>query len=301
MRFLTEELIMSLNANKNIKSMVRAYFYKKIVAALTNFKKRIDRLTNRQVIFTGDTNGVITNTDKYNYKLTYINISKLGTPQVFTEYDSLGVCPYVVATTQSELASLILNDNLPVDKVGLSLIDKKFTIYYNTNSYEVDYTENMVFLIDVPLHEEARLLAISNSEFLPLDSNVNILNSDYESVVKLNIENDSHIHTAQDISGVVDNIQKFPNSIVKRNSSGATVGSGSKFGDTGFLLSNSEDITTLFRNVEEYPFSVTSKQYTAGNRIYQINLSMTDKNEIKLDVWGSNLCPWNGWACNCCS
>lgn len=126
-------------------------------------------------------------------------------------------------------------------------------------------------------------------------ANLSNTNDDGTVVFDTTIANDSHHHLSESIDSEVSAVS---NSLVKRDNLGRIHSVGSTYGDTGFKLANGTDVSSLFRYVNNYPFSaktVATADASATNSdttvITNANLSINSSNEVTLTYVNSGLCP----------
>lgn len=108
--------------------------------------------------------------------------------------------------------------------------------------------------------------------------------------ISLEIEDNSHTHTSEQIAG---SVQPMPDTIVKRDVNGNMIGKGSVHGDTGFKLSNGSDVSSLFMKSDYRPITVTTVATGGGNYTNNIVFSMNENHKITLSYSNSNFCPIN--------
>lgn len=106
--------------------------------------------------------------------------------------------------------------------------------------------------------------------------------------IPLTIQNNSHTHTSDHIVG---SVKPDPDTIVKRDSSGNIIGKGSTHGDTGFKLSNGNDVSSLFMKSDYRPITVSTVTTGSGNYTNSIVFSMDGNNKITLNYNKANFCP----------
>ena len=106
--------------------------------------------------------------------------------------------------------------------------------------------------------------------------------------VPVTVTDDGHSHTSSQISG---SEKAEPNTIVKRDASGKIHGSGNVYKDTGFKLSDGRDVTALFYDVNQYPYTATTITNGSGNYISGISITVDASANIVLTQNKANFCP----------
>lgn len=118
--------------------------------------------------------------------------------------------------------------------------------------------------------------------------------SDLASKQKLDIDitilDDGHTHTNDQVEG---SVQALPNTIVARDINSHIVGSGSTYGNTGFKLSNGDDVSTLFLNSEDRPLQCRTSFTGGGGQQYITNIEFVEEstNKILLTYNAAAFCP----------
>ena len=106
--------------------------------------------------------------------------------------------------------------------------------------------------------------------------------------VPVTVKDDGHSHTSSQITG---SVKADPDTIVKRDSSGKIHGSGNVYKDTGFKLSDGRDITELFYDAGQYPYTASTVTNGTGNYISGIAISIDAAANITLTQTKANFCP----------
>lgn len=107
------------------------------------------------------------------------------------------------------------------------------------------------------------------------------------------VVNDGHTHNSSQIIG---SVQAIPNTIVQRDNLGMIHGSGNRYGETGYKLSNGSDLSTLFRNINSFPFTTSTTptgSYSGYSCINGVSFTINGNFNVNLQYNRSGFCSHN--------
>lgn len=113
-------------------------------------------------------------------------------------------------------------------------------------------------------------------------------NDDNVVIINVKVADDNHKH-----SDNVGTINPVPNEIVKRDKSGRIYGIGEYYNNTGFLLANGADISSLFVNKNDPEVDSNTTNTGSGSGCYLEKLQLkvnTSTNTVTLERELSNYC-----------
>lgn len=124
-----------------------------------------------------------------------------------------------------------------------------------------------------------------------------LLENSLNTNLPLTIIPSNHTHDAAQLPASVAAIK---NTLILRDNQGAIYGSGSTYGNTGFKLSNGNDVSSLFENVAAPDVVVKYTPQGSGNRLTDIWLEKYGVELRIVTTWASD-CNYDRWyQCQCC-
>lgn len=109
--------------------------------------------------------------------------------------------------------------------------------------------------------------------------------------VRLEVDPTKHSHS---ISTISDGVSPQPDTIAVRNGSGNIYSAGTAYGNSGYILANNKDISTLFIQKGQSNFTIAHRDVNSSsgkNVITEVNLTKSG------NVF--TLARTYGWVCNC--